>query len=478
MEQKHINPSTLLADLARSCLPALNSIHYTEVNSPVVRTRIYSIAKSSKCFQDIFFELHQLSNRPLYFFQNREKDFWLLGLQAVPISLNDQKAVQAIVENHPQLYVIGGMHFTAPSLKSRQADEWKGFDNYNWIIPRFSFIYESQQLFLHINFLDGENIRPLINECIFHLHSLEKSTHSSPHIPTSRGIEQQVDYLPNALAWKQMLERPLQLLHTGVLQKVVLARKIITHFSKPASLEHELIRLKTMPNDPAYKLARAESFQILFAPDKNHAFLSLTPERLFKWREQELAIDCIAGTRKRGDDANQDKILEEELINCAKDNREHDTVAGFIKQLLDQLHMPYETIFTKKILKLASVQHLFTSFKASAKQSNFQQWSQGLHPTPALGGMPRALAQTVIDESEPFYRGMYGAPMGIVSAHYIDMAVGIRSVLLYKNQKHVFAGAGIMPDSEPESEWQETGIKMNNFLEESITLSNPEASTR
>ena len=87
-------------------------------------------------------------------------------------------------------------------------------------------------------------------------------------------------------------------------------------------------------------------------------------------------------------------------------------------------------------------------------------------PTPALGGSPRHLAMQFIQEAEPVTRGWYGAPVGWID-HNLDgaFAVAIRSAVAQEKRVWLYAGAGIVSDSIPQKEWDETALKFRPMLE-------------
>jgi menaquinone-specific isochorismate synthase len=88
-----------------------------------------------------------------------------------------------------------------------------------------------------------------------------------------------------------------------------------------------------------------------------------------------------------------------------------------------------------------------------------------LHPTPALGGTPRHLAMQFISEVEPVPRGWYAAPVGCID-HNLDgaFAVAIRSAIVQDRRVWLHAGAGIVADSDPQKEWEETALKFRPML--------------
>ncbi|MGL5309601.1 MAG: chorismate-binding protein, partial [Plesiomonas shigelloides] len=92
---------------------------------------------------------------------------------------------------------------------------------------------------------------------------------------------------------------------------------------------------------------------------------------------------------------------------------------------------------------------------AQLRQADDAQCLTWLHPTAAVAGLPREPARRFIHEHEPFERGWYAGSVGHISRERAEFTVAIRSALIQQNQVHLFAGAGIVPGSDPEAEWQE-----------------------
>ena len=90
---------------------------------------------------------------------------------------------------------------------------------------------------------------------------------------------------------------------------------------------------------------------------------------------------------------------------------------------------------------------------------------QALHPTPAVGGSPRNQAIRAIESFENFDRGFFAGAVGYMTGKHGDFAIGIRSAILDRRELSIFAGAGIVSESDPKAEWEETEIKMKNFLD-------------
>ncbi len=119
-----------------------------------------------------------------------------------------------------------------------------------------------------------------------------------------------------------------------------------------------------------------------------------------------------------------------------------------------------------RLLKLSSLQHLYTGFQGTLRPGiTLQQLLHTLHPTPAVGGVPRHEGLKKIQELEPFTRGLYAAPWGWCQGDEGDFLVAIRSCLIHHQQIHLFAGSGLVEGSEVEAEWEETQKKLENLLQ-------------
>ena len=227
--------------------------------------------------------------------------------------------------------------------------------------------------------------------------------------------------------------------------KVVLARSLVLRFAKKQSPFHFLSAL----------LESAKT-GILFAyisePDK--AFLGLTPEKLFIQEGRSLLTESLAGTLG----ANQP--LKDFLAN-PKEQLEQDLVTRSIWESM----LPYTERVSSKtgIKKLGYTTHRHTqlSFLLNRDLSPLEL-IKILHPTAALGGYPKKLAEELIARYEPFQRPYYGQPIGWVwNKQKAEIHVAIRSAQLDGHKLRAFAGAGILKNSNAARELSETDIKLS-----------------
>ena len=117
-------------------------------------------------------------------------------------------------------------------------------------------------------------------------------------------------------------------------------------------------------------------------------------------------------------------------------------------------------------MNLKNVYHLRTILRAHSPNTSLIDWAQHLHPTPALGGVPRQEALSFLRQKERHERGLYAAPLGIIDNQGNGtMIVGIRSALIQGNNLYAYAGCGILPSSNELDELRETEIKTKTILE-------------
>lgn len=200
--------------------------------------------------------------------------------------------------------------------------------------------------------------------------------------------------------------------------------------------------------------------------ENEDVFLGASPELLFKIEDETLLVPALAGTSPRSPQPELDQALGQELLSSPKERNEHRFVVDFISSSLKELGLnpQYESI--PELLRLSTLQHLYTPIRAKLSRNslNPKKILQALHPTPAMAGTPQSKAQAFITAQEGFERGLYASPLGYIlpngNARFV---VGIRSMLLSQDKIHLFAGAGFVEGSHPQTEWQEIAQKMKTM---------------
>lgn len=261
---------------------------------------------------------------------------------------------------------------------------------------------------------------------------------------------------PDKEGWESNVAAALGLIENGILDKVVLARKAEYTFAIPVPAAHILAILETVTST---------CYHFLIQPSEKVAFMGTPPECLFKREGRHLQTEALAGTRPRVSNEEEDEAFEAELMNTPKDRHEQELVR---RDLIRQLHLLSDRVEADEqpeVLKLERKQHLLSRLRASLREEvGDADIVKALHPTPAVGGSPRANALRELRALEPFSRGWYAAPVGRFSLDYTEFAVAIRSGLVRGRQVNIYSGAGIVKGSDPASEWQEIENKISDFV--------------
>lgn len=270
-----------------------------------------------------------------------------------------------------------------------------------------------------------------------------------PSLPSPSTIPiQSCSFFPEKKQWCQGVNKALEAIRKGQIEKVVLARKAVFTSKKKIDPLSLLASLPSLGGTP-----------FAFFND-TFAFLGVTPETLFSRRASTITSILMAGTRKRGLSQEEDTLFEQELLKSPKDRREW----SLIQKHFDQTFPNSLSFSPPKIHKTAHVQHLYGEgvFTLENPSSDLALLEK-IHPTPAVVGFPRKDALSLIRDIEPFERGFYTGVIGWNTQDACETKVMIRSSLVEENQISIFTGAGIVEGSDPDHEWEELNQKMLLF---------------
>ena len=196
------------------------------------------------------------------------------------------------------------------------------------------------------------------------------------------------------------------------------------------------------------------------------AFIGASPELLVRRSGAVAATVALAGTTSRSADPAVDDHLGEAMLHSPKVRDEHGIVARRIERTLRPHSVWVHAEGEPFVIKVGNLQHLATPIRSQLAESHSAIELAGyLHPTPAIGGEPRQEALELIEELEGIDRGWYTGPMGWMdAAEDGEFCVGLRSALLRDREAHLFAGCGIVADSDPAAELQESELKFEALL--------------
>ncbi|MDR2014335.1 MAG: anthranilate synthase component I [Azoarcus sp.] len=256
--------------------------------------------------------------------------------------------------------------------------------------------------------------------------------------------------------FKDAVRRVKQYIVDGDVMQVVLSRRMSKDFAAhPLALYRAIRSLNPSP------------YLFNFNFDDFHV-IGASPEILVRLQDGNITVRPIAGTRQRGATPEEDKALEKELLADEKERAEH-------LQLLDLGRNDAGKVAAIGSVKVADrfiieryshVMHIVSNVEARlADGLDVFDVLRAAFPAGTVSGAPKVRAMEIIDELEPVKRGIYAGAVGYIGFHGdMDLAISIRTAVLKDGQIHVQAGAGLVADSDPDAEWQETQNKARAML--------------
>jgi isochorismate synthase len=349
---------------------------------------------------------------------------------------------------------------------------WEGFPDGRMILPRYLVTTNAGESWLTINRLvssraGDETNDPSVGRDLELLLGLSSAANArgenrsfsaaADQPPLFAGAKLAVeDVLPPA-EWQAIVRAVVQQLQQGDLRKVVLARAARVG-----------TRAAWAPAPILGALRAAYPACVTFAVAQGQrCFLGASPERLVRLQSGTVRTMALAGSISRGGAPEEDERLGQALLQSPKDRTEHAIVVEAIRVSLapvcSEVVVPPDG---PTLLKTSSVQHLATPIVGRIQPGRtILDLVEELHPTPGVGGQPRALALATIRAQEQLDRGWYAGPVGWFDRHGEgDVAVGIRSALLSGAEATLFVGCGIVAASDPAQEYAESCWKLRPIL--------------
>ncbi|MBS4913453.1 MAG: isochorismate synthase [Veillonella sp.] len=261
-------------------------------------------------------------------------------------------------------------------------------------------------------------------------------------------------------AWTEFFGAIKDSINSGETVKIVASRAV--ELQSEDTFNVESILSKLLVNN-------RNSF--VFAYQKGEAlFLGATPEILVQQCGDEVLSYALAGTIKK--QSPNDRESGQILLNDEKNCFEHGIVVDMIRRTMEDMagrsNGSSNVVHSgpMELMELKNLYHLRTILTAPAAHKGILEWARALHPTPAMGGQPREKALALLAAKEPYERGLYAAPLGMLEGNGDGtVVVGIRSALIKGKQAYAFAGCGIVADSDCHSEYEETATKLGTILE-------------
>ncbi|TVQ87438.1 MAG: isochorismate synthase [Chromatiaceae bacterium] len=261
---------------------------------------------------------------------------------------------------------------------------------------------------------------------------------------------------PDRAAWADLVGNALAQIERGAFAKVVLSRRLELSSTRQLDLGRLLGALTCL----------FPSCQIIHLRRNGASFVAATPERLLARRGNLLEVDAIAGTAARASDAEQDQALAAALLGSDKNLREHRFVIDAIRAALTPCCSGIEVPARPEVMQLSNAHHLWSPIRARTDpRRDCFELADLLHPTPATNGQPRHAASAWLRQHEPCPRGWYTGAAGIIEPDRNgELWVLLRCARVCGARAELYAGAGIVAGSDPDSEWEETEAKLGAML--------------
>jgi len=348
--------------------------------------------------------------------------------------------------------LMGGFAFDPERPRERQ---WRDFPAARLTVPLLQLVARGGDCWLTTSLLVGADGRPEIEPDILarlrdaFLDDRPSASDSQP--PISDTEELTCTEARDGAAWRSTVRDAVTTIRAGALEKVVLAREVRAAAMGEFDVA-ETVRQLRYAHPACYVFAYWHG---------DSAFVGATPERLVRVDGREVQASSLAGSVRRGATPADDAAHAHELFASAKDRSEHEIVRKALCAGLARFCDDVTAADMPTLLSLPQVHHLHTAVHARLRAGHsILQIVAELHPTPAVGGAPRDAALRFIRDHEHMDRGWYASPIGWLQRERGEFAVALRSALITGSNASLFAGCGVVADSDPNQEYAESELKL------------------
>jgi menaquinone-specific isochorismate synthase len=342
---------------------------------------------------------------------------------------------------------FGGFAFQPGQAESTL---WREFGEARFVLPKLTYLKNRDGAWLRLiargsRILDAEFREQLEAPLRDTLHALFGS--GTPFEPARELARQE----RSPEDWASLVAAIQAEIAKGRAQKIVLARRL--SLSLDRALSTATVQARLREDAP-------ESTRFAFRVGAS-TFLGATPEQLIRKRGLEISTEAVAGSISADDSTAAKHLLESD-----KDIREHEFVVSEILRLLKPLTSELSAAPRREVHRLRTVLHLRTPIQGKLREASHVLELVGrLHPTPAVAGVPTRAAIDFIREREPDERGWYTGPVGWFDAQGDGrFVVALRSGVISGARAELYAGAGVVQDSNAPSEFAETRWKLAALL--------------
>lgn len=386
----------------------------------------------------------------MYWEKSRD-NFYLYGVETLDTHFQD-------INTNSQLKGTGPIELTADLFDSRtdSQKEWQNLSQPVNYLPKILRTEINNKQYVTLNFVvtEKDSMVSVWQEQMALWERFVKIEDNSDQ-KTNEVSSQKECHVKD---WLNSVETSVDMIkESEKIEKIVLARQLKVSTKNEINISSVLSNLRNeQPNTYRFVVRNNQEY-----------FVGATPERLLEATETHFSTVCVAGSIKRGETPLEDEKLGNELLKDTKNILEHNYVVKWLTSQMKELTTELNPLNDVKLLKNRDIQHLFLPITGKRKQHiSFKESIKKLHPSPALGGLPKKAAIDWIKDHEKMPRGLYGGPLGWnnLQTDVGEVVVGIRSGLISGNKALLYAGCGIVKESEAELEREETKVKFQPML--------------
>lgn len=397
-----------------------------------------------------FIDYFLFNNENLFYFSNPSSKYEILAIGKTFSINSDIQQIQSLYdelfnqisssEDKTQIINIPLLfgYYKFPSISKE--DTWKDFQSVEWILPEIVF-YRKDTL-TRIVSINSENYNK------GKIDDIRKYSFESDNTQPFLKVIDELSFSD----WEKKVAISREMISLKHLEKIVLSRK------KEFKVIGE-IKFSHLSNELNNQYEDCFNFLI---KSKESIFFGSSPELLIQLDGKKFRTEALAGSIKRGEDDLNDLELSNFLLNDKKNLLEHKIVTDYIQSTLSDKVSNFIIYNKPKIKKLKNIQHLNTEIRGEINSNqNIFDLIETLFPTPAVCGIPKEVALNKLFEIEGFERGIFTGLVGWMNFNSkAELYVAIRCGMLKENKLTVYAGCGIVEDSDALDEYNETELKL------------------
>ena len=345
----------------------------------------------------------------------------------------------------PSLPVLVGFAFAADGPSS---PDWDGFAAAAAVVPEITVVRSGGRSRLTLAVPPGTDGRSLFG-------LVAPLRRPAPARVAFEGTDHRVESRPSPADWMGLVEEAVASIRAGDMRKVVLARSVVVRMGSAIEAFDLVGHLRD----------RYPDCWVFGWQEGSSAFVGASPELLVARERNRFRVEPLAGSARRGTDPEEDRRLGDALLASSKEQIEHAIVVEDALHRLEPFAESVQHPVEPQLNRFATVQHLSTPIGGTT-EARLLTLVEALHPTPAVGGDPRAAALGLIEKVEGIDRGWYSGGVGWADPSGDgEIALGLRCALVQEERATLFAGNGIVAGSDPEAELEESRLKLRPILD-------------